>query len=114
MKFCVSYISEGGDFMTENDFWMFLTLSHKNGRIPVISGYVDSNNLEIQKLKDTERLEVSDKEAKIRYTEYEKQMNRFLKSDPLELTYAKIVYKYGHVIYLLNALSEYCMAGLKK
>ena len=49
MVFFVVYIYEGGDFMTESDFWMFLTLSQERGRIPIVSGYVDSDNSAIHK-----------------------------------------------------------------
>ena len=49
MVFFVVYIYEGGDFMTESDFWIFLTLSQERGRIAMASGYVDSNNASIQK-----------------------------------------------------------------
>ena len=35
--------------MTESDFWMFLILSQQKGRIPMVSGFVESNDPVINK-----------------------------------------------------------------
>ena len=38
--------------MTESDFWMFVTLSQGRGRIPMVSGYVDTDDSVINKAKE--------------------------------------------------------------
>ncbi|MBL7157226.1 MAG: hypothetical protein ISS92_03575 [Candidatus Omnitrophica bacterium] len=35
--------------MTESEFWLFLELSRAGRQIPVVSGYVDSNDESVQK-----------------------------------------------------------------